>query len=271
MKVWLLVDGEKSGPHESFEVRERITAGELHAETLAWHQGAEGWLPLAEIPQFSTLFEVEEAEDEGPPPLPEEKPSEVLKKVLAEELSKAPPLHMTRRLFARFHDCLLYLSAVVVIFQDQYVEIFQGESMLPLLAIGICYVLLDGIMVHVWKASPGKFLLGMRTADAQGHAIPLKFSILRSLRVWILGLGMWVMMPLALIISSFMAKRFGYFLWDMPKRYRTVVRPFSGMHVIAYVASIFLMNAAVSLLLPAEVLEQMVNQHPLGEWLKGAK
>ena len=198
---------------------------------------------------------------------------ELVKKAIAGELSKAPPLYAARRFFARMHDFLLYMVLILTVFQEKVIEMGQTDSMLPLLAVGFAYVLLDAIMVHVWKASPGKFLLGLRTTDALGHAIPLKFSVLRSLRVWILGLGMGIVQiwPFSFGISWFLSRRFGYFLWDTPKRYRAVARPFSGIHVLAYVASIVAMFILLSLAIPAEKIELMNKQSGAQEFLDKLK
>jgi hypothetical protein len=191
-----------------------------------------------------------------------------LKEAIAREVAKAPPLYMTRRFFARIFDYMLYLSLVFIFFQEKAIEALMGDSMMQFLGVGIAYVILDGLMTHTWKSSPGKFLLGLRVTDSLGHSIPLKGSVIRSLRAWILGLGMWVMLPFALVISWFMAKRFGYFLWDMPHRYRVVARPFSPMHVVAYLVSLLVMNVAFSLLISPEVVAEMYKQLGVEDWLQ---
>jgi len=273
MKVWLLENGQKTGPHESFEIRERIDAGELQPETMAWYQGAKGWGPLSEVPQFETLFlkaEELEADISSPPPIPAETAKQVnqIREAIADERSKALPLYATRRLFARFFDCSLYGGILLIVFQERLNDIQQNDSMFPLIGVGLAYVIIDGLMTHLWRLSPGKFLLGLRTTDALGHAIPLKFALLRSLRVWILGLGMWVVWPIALFISWVVSRKFGYFLWDMPKRYRTVARPFSGLHVIAYVVALFIMNLTFMELMPKERIEDQraLFQELLEKW-----
>lgn len=260
MKVWLLENEQKAGPYESFEIREWIDAGSLKADTMAWYQGAPTWEPLSEIPQFETLFpNAEDAELDTTLPIPLSVESQVdqIKEALDHELSKAPSLNATRRLFAKLHDCILCMTLVFVVFQERALDTLQSESMFPLLGVGLAYVIIDGIMTHLWKCSPGKFLLGMRITDAEGHAIPLPFALLRSLRAWVLGLGMWVMWPLALLISWFVSRRFGYFLWDMPKRYRTVAKPFSALHVAAFTVSIFAMYALLNYALPKEMINEM--------------
>jgi hypothetical protein len=277
MKFWLLINEEKSGPFETFDIRDRIDSGELTQETICWYRGAPSWGPLGDVAQFETMFDRAEEVSElvTPPPIPESITSqaELVKKAIAEEVSKAPPLYAARRFFARMHDFLLYMVLILAVFQEKVIEMGQTDSMLPLLAVGFAYVLLDAIMVHVWKASPGKFLLGLRTTDALGHAIPLKFSVLRSLRVWILGLGMGIVQiwPFSFGISWFLSRRFGYFLWDTPKRYRAVARPFSGIHVLAYVASIVAMFILLSLAIPAEKIELMNKQSGAQEFLDKLK
>ncbi|MFC5050978.1 RDD family protein [Rubritalea spongiae] len=269
MNVWLIENGEKGGPFESYAVRERIESGEISADTLAWYQGAEGWVRIDTIPQFSILFA--EKEDATPPPMPEEvqkSPREELKEAIAREVAKAPPLHMTRRFFARIFDYLLYISLIFVCFQERAFDALMGESMMQFLGVGIAYVILDGLMTHLWKSSPGKFLLGLKVTDHLGLAIPLKGSVIRSLRAWILGLGMWVMMPFAIAISWFMAKRFGYFLWDMPHRYRVLARPFSALHVVAYIVSVLIVNVVFSSLISQEVMEEMYKTLGVEDWMK---
>lgn len=268
MKIWLLEKGEKSEPQESFEVRERISSGELKAETLAWYKGADAWMRLDEVPQFRLLFEEEDLT--LPPPLPDI--SESLKEAIEKEAKKAPPIHLFRRLFARFHDSILYISLVIVLFREHALDALQGDSMLQFLPIGIAYVILDGLMTHVWQSSPGKFLLGMRVTDQVGHAIPLKGAMIRSLRVWIVGLGMWMLWPIAMLISWLLSLKFGYFLWDIPYRYRVVAKPFSALHVLAFVASIFVMSALLNIALPQELIDTMNErsgaQEILDQWGK---
>ncbi|MGJ8672318.1 RDD family protein [Rubritalea sp.] len=271
MKIWLIENGEKQGPYETYALRERIEVGEISADTLAWYQGAEGWDRIDTIPQLSLLFEAKK--EVTPPPLPEvtQTPKQALKEAIAREVAKAPPLHMTRRLFARLFDYMLYISLIFVCFQERAMQAMMGDSMPQFLGVGVAYVILDGLMTHLWRSSPGKFLLGLKITDQMGHAIPLKGSLIRSLRAWVLGLGMWVMMPFSLAISAFMAKRFGYFLWDMPHRYRVLARPFSALHVIAYIVCVIIVNVVFSTLISEDVMVEMYKAVGLEEWMREMK
>ena len=123
MKVWLLVNNVKSGPFESFAIRDRIDSGELTEETLCWYLGATAWGALGDVAQFETMFDRAEEVSEliSPPPIPESVTSqkELIKQALAEEISKAPPLHGLRRFFARMHDFMLYMVLLLVVFQEK--------------------------------------------------------------------------------------------------------------------------------------------------------
>jgi hypothetical protein len=49
MDIYVLRDGEQTGPFPEEVVRSRLAAGEVQADDLAWHAGAEDWLPIATV------------------------------------------------------------------------------------------------------------------------------------------------------------------------------------------------------------------------------
>ncbi|WP_018970193.1 RDD family protein [Rubritalea marina] len=271
MKFWLIENGEKSGPHESFAVRERIEQGELKAEDLCWHQNATSWMPLKEVETFESYFREEVAEEEDQPPMIPESAklqAEQIRSEVERQKAKAPALHMVRRYFARAHDLTLYMAFIFIVFQEKTLDTLLGESIWPYLGMGLAYVILDGMMTHFWGASPGKWLLGLRVTNSSGQCIPLTPSLVRSMRVWILGFGMWAMWLLALPLSWFLARRFGYFLWDLPQRYRVVVKPFSGLNVVGYMVSLFIISAAMNAFIDPAVIERMHEQSGFNEMLE---
>ena len=42
MEIWIVEDGGKKGPFETYLLRERIEAGELSGDELAWHKDQDG-------------------------------------------------------------------------------------------------------------------------------------------------------------------------------------------------------------------------------------
>lgn len=260
MQIWLLENGEKSEPQESFQIRERISSGELTGDTLAWYKGAEEWVRLDEVPQFESLFieEVEEEDVTQPPPLPDL--TESIKEAIEYEASKAPPLHLFRRFFARMFDSLIYAFAVMAVFRERILDAAESGSVWTFLAVGLTYVVLDGVMTHAWKFSPGKFLLGMRITDHAGFAIPLKAAVIRSLRVWVVGLGMWQLWFISMPISWLLSRKLGYFLWDIPYRNRVMARPLSPFHVSSYVLALVICYALFLAVMPLEFFEDFITR-----------
>ena len=57
-------NGQSSGPLQIQQIAERISAGNLTAETQVWCTGMSGWLPAGQVPQLTGLFEA------TPPPPP---------------------------------------------------------------------------------------------------------------------------------------------------------------------------------------------------------
>ena len=270
MKYWLLEDGQKSGPHESFVLRDRIESGELKGEELCWYPNATSWMPLREVEAFDSYF-TDTAEDlDLPPEIPQTvlKQAEQVREAVNKEKQKAPPIHMVRRFFARMHDITLYISLLFIVFQGRTLDMMLGESIWPFLAFGAGYVILDGLMTHLWGSSPGKWLLGVRVIDRDGQGLGLNQALIRSARVWILGFGMWAMWPLALIFSWFLARRFGYFLWDLPHRYRVLVKPFHGLRVVGYIVSLFVISTLMNVFLSPEVIDQIHQQSGFSEMLQ---
>lgn len=262
MKIWLTIEGEKSGPHESFSIRDRIESGELDGSEMAWYEGADEWVRLDTVPLFTSLFQWQE--DDGkpseilqPPPLPV-LPAESVE-LLDNQVFK-PKMYYLRRLFARVYDLGLYMSLLLLVFRDKKIVLVQDGDMGHLMALGMAYVIFDGMMTHLWCCSPGKFFLGLRVVDSVGHRIALPTALIRSLRVWILGWGMWIIAPIAMLVSWLLSLKFGFFIWDLSRRNRVVAKPLTMWNVLGYLGSIFLLSALMNWILPVDLIEDINNQ-----------
>ncbi|SHI68715.1 protein of unknown function [Rubritalea squalenifaciens DSM 18772] len=260
MKIWLLEEGERTGPHESYEVRDRIEAGDLAASTQAWYEGAPDWVRLDEVPVVEGLFRTRDSlESSGAlaTPISEE---EVMEEQIALEYIYPPKLHLVRRFFARLFDLMLYMTLLIIVIRDPVILDPAQRDVMFHLMMGLGYVLIDAGMTNLWKCSPGKWLLGIRVVDSQGLAIGLGSSVMRSLRVWVLGWGMWIITPVSLAISWFMAKRLNYMVWDFPKRYRVVAEPLTAMRITLVVLAYLMLAVLMQYGFPPEVMEMLENQ-----------
>ena len=175
MEVWIVEDGEKRGPFHSYEIRGRIENDEFTGDELAWHKDQDGWVPLREMEVFHSEFEQspEEVEAAKPPPLP-------------------PQPHAIARFFARWFDVCLYLLFIysVLTMMDKNILALYETPGLFVFTYFLPFVLIEGLMLHTFKTTPGKFFLGIRVVSEDEEALPLAFTITRSLRAYILGMGL---------------------------------------------------------------------------------
>ena len=47
--IWVLQNGQQTGPFSKEEVKDRLMAGEFDLQTLAWKEGLPDWQPLAQV------------------------------------------------------------------------------------------------------------------------------------------------------------------------------------------------------------------------------
>lgn len=182
MEFWIVEEGEKRGPFQSYEVRDRIERGDLTGDELGWHKDRDDWVALREMDVFRGGFEtasptsVSEGETESkpakPPPLPEGPPQPLL------------------RFWARWFDVFLYITLVFAILWVSGQDILEamGSPVFRQLWF-IPFVILDGLALHVYKTTPGKFLLGLRVVREDESALGVGAALMRSLRVFIIGMG----------------------------------------------------------------------------------
>jgi hypothetical protein len=160
MEIWLIENGDKSGPFPEFEVRGRIHSGELTAERKVWHLDLDSWTPLEEVELFADEFRKHEDEDEdaGEEENSEEKEevTEITKdnvddyladvsKELDEDESQneeVPPplpqeLHLWRRFGARWFDFILFGLLANAVFFFSGADFFElsESSLFPFIYI----------------------------------------------------------------------------------------------------------------------------------------
>ncbi len=171
MNIWIVESGEKRGPFQIYELRDRIEREELTGEELSWHRDQDEWVPLKELDVFRSEFEDSELVSGTPPPLPS---------------SPQPFL----RFWARWFDVMLYLLFVytgLLVTGQEIVEAlfspwFRYLYFLP-------FLIMEALAIHLYKTTPGKFLLGIRVVTSEEGALPLGSALVRAVRVFILGMG----------------------------------------------------------------------------------
>lgn len=232
---WIDKERKRCGPATVPDMISKVRTGELSADdTLGWHAGAVGWVPLKELPALTDFLcerapkhitydpnaPLPELDDRDTPPTlaPEaeqEKPSE-------EDMPRGalrvylPPPHV--RLLARMVDMGVY--AVLVYAACYWLQVPFKPSLLPfgpLLWLGM--LVLEPLLLCTRGTTPGKALFGIRVQDmAGGQGLPLTFgrAFARTMLVFVMGLGMMLsLLPfLAMGFSHWQLGRRGLTAWD---------------------------------------------------------
>lgn len=175
------------GPVSQDELREMFARGELPPETLVWCKGMETWRPAGDAPEFRPVWLPVEA-----PEIPNAAGYAVPEPPRAyagAEVAPAGP-GPWRRFAARTVDVMLFSTVAAIVLQSlgiepvgQFQQLVVGFSLLALA------VPAEAAVIAGFGRTPGKALLGITLSDADG---PLSFAaaLKRSLRVWVMGLGM---------------------------------------------------------------------------------
>ena len=250
MDIYWIKDKKKCGPSTVPDVISMVQSGELSAETLGWHSGCSGWVPLRELPALSDFLNPREDEEEAAPePEAEESPADAAEEALppvppraendeqpTDEQDKPQliPLPDFRfpgvgvRLMARLVDMSIYASLMFVAFY-----LTGAKFSINLLPYGPMFWLgligMEAVSIHFTGTTPGKRLMGIRifagnVTGAQTLSLTpgVRFAqaLWRSFMVFIGGMGMmayflpFIMGPLSL----FLLKRRGVTTWDIRAR-----------------------------------------------------
>jgi uncharacterized RDD family membrane protein YckC len=261
MRIWIIIDGEKTGPFDIAQVARRIESGELSGEHHGWSEGMKEWQPLSSMPQFVDAFAIRK-ESTAPTVQPPSAESEI----------SGPPVPMTamllRRFFARWFDMAIWSSLFMSVL------VLSGADLKNLLmnfgfnySMMLVWIILEASMMHLWRTTPGKSLLGIRVLSADGGNLSLGRSLLRSLRVYLMGMGMShvILMPLCHAFSWWFVRKHGAALWDGPAVTRLEFRPLAPWRWLVYVIVLFLIvNAAGMILEPVsrELIKELFPNNP---------
>lgn len=213
MDFWIIEDGEKRGPLPDYTLREMIREGKVTSKTKVWYEGAADWVAAQEVVILAREFEREsEHKPEAqiiPPPLP--------------NLPTPPKAEILwRRLGARWLDFSLAILFFVALLRltgfsldSEPDEVISGWL---LLAQFVPALIFEGILIHLYGKTPGKFLMALHVQSKEGGRLSLGASVMRSMRVWVLGLGMGVIPLLGILghgLALWMIRKKGAPLWDL--------------------------------------------------------
>ncbi|MEO7101036.1 MAG: RDD family protein [Luteolibacter sp.] len=232
MDIWIIRNGEKTGPIHDYEVRHKIEDGQLDPATPAWHEGLPAWLPLGEIDLFKREFQLAPPPSE-PPALPGMPPNAP---------SGQPPLPqpsvLGRRFWARWLDLSLYSGIWWILMWASGRDILGTLSNAwVLFPRFIPWFVLEIFLIHYFGTTPGKWLLSLRVTNLDGTKLNLSDATRRSARIIFTGIGFgWgVLCLFCQLLSFFTTKRLGTPLWDHAGGHQVVPQPLRPTRVVTLV------------------------------------
>lgn len=236
MLLWIIQDGEKTGPFEDFEVREMIRDGKVTRESRVWYEDAEGWMAAHEVGVLAGEFAKEEVE---PPPIP----------------IVIPPFLPWRRLGARVFDYFLYQLILVTVLRISGLpmspETSDGPSAWHLIMVLVPVILMEAALVSSFGFTPGKWLMALRVENIKGQLLTTGHALIRTMRVWVLGMGM--MHPLLLILGHAMTLWFGLKkgapLWDLHSGFRVMNGELTTQRVVLFWGLLFAVFVMITIVM----------------------
>lgn len=234
MDIWIILNGEKTGPYRDFEIRRKIEDGEFAATVPAWHDGLPAWQPLGEIDLFTREFSLA-SHPPGPvtlAPTPVPVPEE-----------PTPPARPQlrqygRRFLARWFDLHLFAGIWWLAMWAAGRDI-AATMMNPWIMIVqyIPWFILEAFLLHRLGFTPGKWLLGLRVSNLDGSLMSLSESLRRSGRVLFTGIGFgWSLLAVfCQLLSLYTAKRLGKPMWDYVGHHQVERSPLQPLRIIGFV------------------------------------
>ena len=245
MQFWFIENGEKQGPFEDYEIRSMIREGRVKSSTRVWFKDAESWVEASEVHLLNGEFQVSS--------------DEVEKSV--DEILPPTPFLMWRRFGARWFDHLIYQTILIIGLRLGGVPIFPDPNNPPsgVMIVGLLLpvIIMEGALVSSLGVTPGKWLLNLQVMTNTGRLLTTGQAMIRSMRVWVLGMGM--REPFILILGHlfnlWIVKKKGAPLWDLTSDFRVVGSPLPKSRLIIFWFAVFALFMFFTILVYPEAQE----------------
>jgi len=170
---------------------------------------------------LSGEFSVKEIE---PPPLP----------------SSPVPFLMWRRVGARWFDFLLYQLLLLIVFRMGGMPFLPNpevpQSGMAIIGLLLPVIIMEGALLSSLGYTPGKWLMALKVTDREGKILTTGQATMRSLRVWVLGMGMrnGLLIIFGHLFNLWVVKKRGVPLWDVSSGFRVPGRTLSTQRMVTF-------------------------------------
>ena len=188
-RLWYYArNGQTCGPERESDLCQQFLSGKLSMSTLIWADGMSEWRPADEMEVFSQAIPEVEAE---------EVPSGEEESTFDESSYQGAPQETLwpsrpepfRRYLARKLDMLiatyLYFQITGVIFDGSMASLSTY-----LLWVIPPWAIIEGLCLHYWGFTPGKWILRIEVTDQWGRRLGLQQSMRRGIDVAVRGMGL---------------------------------------------------------------------------------
>jgi uncharacterized RDD family membrane protein YckC len=248
MRAWIVNNGEKNGPFEIAYVVRKLQSGEWDGATYGWVEGMKEWQPLNTIPEFALAASHATGSEATVDADQNTALTELEPPTTAHASKQDVAALLVRRFFARWFDLLLWSSLYMCAMH------LSGANLKEMMMnfwfnylMMIVWIIVESAMIHVWGTTPGKWLLGLRVSRLDGEVLPVGLSLLRSIRVYLMGMGMShpILLPLCHAFSWWFVRKHGSALWDGTSGIRVSLRSISPWRWLAFsFAAFMVMNVS---------------------------
>lgn len=197
---WYYLTGDApQGPYPLEQLLRPLRTGALGPDTMVWAPGMSDWQPATAVPALAGRV--------GAP--------RSMTSAEAVAWSASPrPWH---RWLARLIDLFVagFVTGALIEMIDPGSPLFESDALLTVVVMAV-WVILESVLLHAFGTTPGKALFNIRLRRADGRMLKIDEALIRSLRVWVFGLGLGL--PLVNLIAMALAhgrlKREGQTSWD---------------------------------------------------------
>ena len=235
MDIYWIQGHEQKGPLPEVEVISMLEAGLIPENARAWHAGCPEWVCIRDLPALKGAGAVsrgegerrnreeeglENAGEEQAPALaadadcPQEEGG-----TASEEGAPLVVPYAYVRFLGRMADIMMHMTLYLSVLRVSGLAFNPGflpGSYEALLYLCLPMVLVETAFLGTLGTTPGKAMLGVSVRDYRGRRLSFPMAFRRSLFVMVLGLGCFAtsLMLLALFLSWWWVRRFGFTPWD---------------------------------------------------------
>jgi len=110
------------------------------------------------------------------------------------------------------------------------------QSGMAIIGLLLPVIIMEGALLSSLGYTPGKWLMALKVTDREGKILTTGQATMRSLRVWVLGMGMrnGLLIIFGHLFNLWVVKKRGVPLWDVSSGFRVPGRTLSTQRMVTF-------------------------------------